>query len=150
MHSGAKGPGVAEYFARQQVRDSAHFAWSIRYQGYAQCVNLYHVAWHCAGSRLVANNIPGVRNAIYSKLNWNAIGIELPGPYDKIRGEDEFDLTRLLIEDILNCPLGNGIKAITRHRDIDMGKKDPGKGFTWEWVDDFGLYIFEHRRFSVK
>lgn len=129
IHSGELGPGVAEYFAEPGDGRlvSAHFAWSKQLYGFAQCVPLSHVAWHCGGSRYKGRG----------KLNFCSIGVELPGPWDKARDEIELGELRRLAQDlILAVP---SLRVAVRHSDIDQQKKDPGPGFRWGCVDGLGL-----------
>ena len=73
----------------------------------------------------------------HRRLNFCSIGIELPGPYDKKRGSEEFGIFRHTVEALLN--IMPSLKVCVRHKDIDESKKDPGDGFSWEWVKGFGL-----------
>lgn len=130
IHSGAIGDGVAEYLANpgDGRKVSAHISWSRQYRGFVQQVPLSHVAWHCGGSRYNGQG----------RLNQQSIGIELPGPWDKERGDDELGLLRETVIGLLGIlPL----TTVVRHSDIDNRKKDPGPGFRWDCLAGLGLEI---------
>ncbi len=131
LHSGSKTDCVAEYFARKNIARSvsAHFAWSRHYGTLVQCVPLNKVAWHAGGSKYKGKG----------GVNWHSIGVELPGPWDKLRGHDEVGILRETIIHLME--LVPSVTHITRHSDINPNKKDPGPGFDWSMLDGLDLVI---------
>lgn len=119
IHSGSISDNVAKYFSNPADgrKVSAHLAWSREHRGFVQCVPFTYVAWHIGGSRFRGKG----------RLNFCSIGIELPGPWDKIR-DTELYLLRETVETIIQIL---PITTAVRHSDIDSRKKDPGPGFNW-------------------
>jgi N-acetyl-anhydromuramyl-L-alanine amidase AmpD len=139
IHSGATTDNVAEFFQKtgyvkykdRKVKVSAHINWSKTYDKFVQSVSFTNVAWHVGGSRFNGHR----------RLNFQSIGMELPGPWDKKRDQQELDLVRESVVCIMECvPM---ITTVVRHSDIDSRKKDPGPGFTWDCLDGLGLIIGE-------
>ena len=133
LHSGSRAPNVGEYF--HDLPDgrvvSAHINWTERENGFTQGVPLNTVAWHVGGSRL------RLQGQVNRKLNFCSIGIELPGPWNKVRPETELDALRETVIYLLEYV--PSLKFVTRHQDIDSGKRDPGPGFKWDCLADLGL-----------
>lgn len=136
LHSGATSDRIAEFFHEtgrvkygdRWVKVSAHINWSRNAGGFVQSVPLSHVAWHCGGSRFRGER----------KLNFCSIGIELPGPWDKERSDEELGKVREVVQQLCNVlPL----TTVVRHSDIDSLKKDPGPGFRWDCLAGLGLEI---------
>ncbi len=123
IHSGSISDNVAEYISDpgDDREVSAHVCWSGGLGGYVQCVPLSHVAWHCGGSRFMD----------YGRLNYCSIGIELPGPWDMDRSGHK-EQTIEAIRSLLN--ILPSLRTVVRHSDINSKKKDPGPGFSWDWL----------------
>jgi hypothetical protein len=137
IHSGATSGNVAEFFQKtgyvkygsRKVKVSAHINWSKTINKFAQSVPFSNVAWHVGGARFQGHR----------RLNFQSIGMELPGPWDKKRDQYELDLVRESIVYIMEyVPT---ITTVVRHSDIDSRKKDPGPGFIWDCLDGLGLKI---------
>ena len=115
VHSGALGPGLARAALRMGI--SYHFAWSVEHGVFVQLVSMQRRAYH-AGS---AGN------------DW--LGIAIPGPWDK---DPRSPLVKadfqLLVGQIVDA-FGGYIQYWTRHSDIEPEKKDPGPGFTADWIE---------------
>lgn len=129
IHSGERHPNVAEYAENEPdgKKISYHFAWSITWVCFVQMVLLNKRAWHAGREG----------------NGW--LGICLPGPWDSPRNELERQLLRQLVKD-LQSAFGGHLKYWTRHSDITPGKKDPGPGFTSEWMEGVGLEWAERVR----
>lgn len=118
VHSGDKGRDLVTASLRMDI--SYHFAWNGK-DRFIQLVSMSRRAWHAGG---VGNH-------------W--LGIALSGPWNQDpRQEDERLKFRMLVESIVESFAGH-IRYWCRHSDIEPGKKDPGPGFTGEWIDGLGL-----------
>jgi hypothetical protein len=134
IHSGSRTAGVAEFFHEtgfvknkgKIIKVSAHVNSSK--DGFKQGVPFNHVAWHCGGSRYRGQN----------RLNFCSIGIELPGPWDKDRGDEKEGICNC-VENI--CNMMPSLKTVVRHSDIDPRKEDPGPGFKMKWLKFTGLKL---------
>lgn len=122
IHSGSRSPNVAEYVEKEPDgrRVSYHFAWSGRRGEFVQMVSLQKRAWH-AGSE---------------GNNW--IGVCLPGPWDGPRDPGQRCLFRQLIADLTEEFEGQ-LRYWTQHSDLSDRKKDPGPGFSPDWMTGLGL-----------
>jgi len=137
IHSGATTDNIAEFFQKtgyvkykeRKVKVSAHINWSRTNNGFVQSVPFSNVAWHVGGARFEGHH----------RLNFQSIGMELPGPWDKKRDKKELDLVRESVACIIKCV--PSLTTVVRHSDIDSRKKDPGPGFTWDCLDGLGLDI---------
>lgn len=139
LHSGGRTPNVAEFFnttgaiARRDkppLTVSAHINWSVTHDGFAQGVGLNRVAWHCGGAKYEGRE----------KLNFCSIGIELPGPANrKVRPKKEIKALEETLDMLLQ--LVPSLKVAVRHSDIDPKKTDPGPGFSWSLIKNFGLEL---------
>jgi N-acetyl-anhydromuramyl-L-alanine amidase AmpD len=131
IHSGATSDNVAEYIAAPGDGRyvSAHISWSRRERMYVQQVPLCNVAWHCGGSRFRGN----------SKLNYCSIGIELPGPWDKERSQEEHESVRQTV--IYLQEQLPSLAVVVPHSGIDRSRKDPGPGFDPSCLADLGLEL---------
>lgn len=157
VHSGSVAPWVAEYMTnplgvqgqpgavkvgnRWLRQVAAHFCWysgresKVRRglvlppykDGFVQQVSLRRQAWHAGGSRCRG------RGAVNSR----SIGVELPGPASGPRNPRQRSRFRRLVSD-LQAALPS-LRHWTRHSDVDRGKRDPGPGFTAEWMDGLGM-----------
>lgn len=139
IHSGSIAPGVAEYLHRfgpaeaesRGTKVSCHVNWSSELDGFAQGVRLDTVAWHCGGSRLE------YEGRTHRRLNFCSIGIELPGPWNKERSDEQLGMVReAAIALVAHVP---SLRVVVRHSDIDSEKLDPGPGFRWECLEGLGL-----------
>ena len=131
IHSGLYSKNIAEYFRNPTDGRSVstHFAWSGEHDDFVQCVPFSNVAWH-------------VGNSVFNgekKLNFKSIGIELPGPINHDRTEDEIEKTYKCIKNILYY--SKSLKIAVKHSDIDSNKKDPGDAFVWGKIKEMGLDI---------
>jgi len=126
VHSGATAPGVAEYLVSRDAvarSVSCHFAWSTGFDGLVQMVSLQKQANHARG------------------FNLFSIGIELPGPMeqDPRPEEQRIEFRHLVTLLLVEVP---SIKRVTTHAHLDPDRRrDPGPGFTRDWVEGFGLKI---------
>ena len=127
IHSGASGPGVAEYFTKCKRKVSTHLAWSSGLKQLVQCLPWDTVGWHVGGSRFQDQR----------RLNFCSIGIELPGPWDKKRPKTEIEDLKTSVEHILE--IWPSLKYVVRHSDIDPHKRDPGPGFDMRCLAGLGL-----------
>lgn len=125
VHSGDKADRVAESSIRDGRDVSYHFAHSRQHGKLVQLVSLHRRAWH-AGPE--GNDF---------------IGVALAGPYtlDPRPSEEREDFRALLaeLEAAWKAAFGRGLRWWCRHSDITKGKRDPGPGFTPDWLDGFGL-----------
>lgn len=116
LHSGEKGADVAKYAEHEPDgrKISYHFAWSVEHDALVQMVSLNDRAWH-AGEE---------------GNDW--IGIALPGPWNKVRGENEFNDLRVLVVQLQDAFAGT-LVYWTRHSDLCRKRKDPGPGVDGRW-----------------
>lgn len=127
IHSGEKSDRVAESaIANDNGHDvSYHFARSRKHSRIVQCVPLNRRAWHAGPEG----------------NDW--IGIGLAGPYtlDPRSVDEKLDFRSLLekLQAAWRASFGRALRYWCRHSDITKGKRDPGPGFTSDWLDGFGL-----------
>ena len=125
IHSGDRQDRVAES-ALEDGRDvSYHLAHSRKHGKLVQLVALNRRAWHAG------------------RLGNDWLGIALAGPYTlNPRPVDEREDFRALLGELVAAWRAAGLAPLRwwcRHSDLEPGKKDPGLGFTSDWLDGFGL-----------
>lgn len=127
----------ADYFATGNKAKAGAWAY-VDYQGKsALSIPLKYVAYHCGGSLQSHEAGSGKYYGICS--NFNSVGIELCGIYDRLPSKPQAEKTRQLVRHIKKkCP---NAQVIIRHWDV-TGKDCPhimkGKSKDWE---DFRDYI---------
>jgi len=130
IHSGARAAGVAEYMVapgdNRQV--STQFSWSITQNALVQQVPISNVAWHVKNKCTYRNQ---------NRLNYCSIGIELPGPWDKKRTDEELGILRDTVIKLVE--LMPSLRYCVGHGDIDERKKDPGPYMKWSILNGLGL-----------
>lgn len=143
LHSGDRYPGVAEYFRSPGTRRvSAHFAWSNTWRGLVQMVPLDREAMHagCGGRAKCIHHRECTGRYEGQRVNAISWGIELPGPWDQHRDEDQMrELMALLSELRQQAP----IEAIAAHSAICLQRRDPGPGLDWERLKGLGLEVVQ-------
>lgn len=143
LHSGDRAPGVAEYLAKPDTRGrSAHFAWSTRYAGLVQMVALDHEAMHAGcGKRDDCRHFGAGRcrgGFEGRRVNGCSWGIELPGPWNTKRDEDQHEKLVALIGELVQLA---SIEAIVAHSAICKDRHDPGPGLDWARLEKFGVRL---------
>jgi AmpD protein len=127
LFNGDLPPDVHPYFATiHGARVSAHLL--VRRNGeIVQFVPLHRRAWHAGASQYEGR----------STCNDFSIGIEIEGT-DEIFFEDvQYDVTRQLIQALLEAYPTLSPTRITGHSDIAPGRKtDPGPSFDWSRLRD--------------
>ena len=117
IHSGDRGPDLADAALKMSI--SYHLAWDVapRTPGrFVQLVSLQRRAYH-AGSE---------------GNDW--LGIALSGPWTQDpRSEREREAFEALLG-VLCDSFGGSLRWWCRHSDITPGTRDPGPGFSEEWV----------------
>lgn len=122
IHSGADGPGTAEWAWKPEARYWAHFAWHHGAHTYVQTEDLRRCAPH-VGS--------------LNRFSW---GIEMPGPWD----EEHVDpfvrrATVALVRQLVDL----GPHWLTGHEMVEDGKHDPGPRVTADWWSEMpGLSVY--------
>jgi AmpD protein len=127
LFNGHLPPDAHPYFATiQGARVSAHLL--VRRNGeIVQFVPFHRRAWHAGASQYEGR----------STCNDFSIGIEIEGT-DEIFFEDvQYDVTRQLIQALLEAYPALSPTRITGHSDIAPGRKtDPGPAFDWSRLRD--------------
>jgi hypothetical protein len=125
IHSGAQGPGTAQWAWKPAARYWAQFAWDADRECYV--ATDYLTAWAPHGGQ----------------YNGVSIGIEMPGPWTlNQRPVEQRESTVRLVRDILaEVP---SIRWITGHEFVEAIKDDPGPGVTADWWDGLGLDVHWH------
>lgn len=123
IHSGSSSPNVAEYVANGPAdgrRVSYHLAWSSGLQRFAQLVDLERRAWHASSEG----------------NDW--LGLALSGPWDQDPRRDIERAEFVALMPALMVAVSS-LRYWCRHSDITPGKRDPGPGFSEDWIRCSGL-----------
>lgn len=118
IHSGDTAANVAEFISKN--RYSYHAAWHSKLNQIVQMVPLTHRAQH-AGS---AGN------------HWLSIALSGPDEQDPRSEYEKSEFQRVLKIFVTAC---TSLEFWCRHSDIKSTKRDPGPGFTGDWMAVTGL-----------